>query len=148
MLEMSRIGSCTKSFRDDLPNCDMIFSEESSRAIYEIGNLELIELRQNLGDYSVSFLPEARTTGIEHASMRRLAFDPIRAAFAALKTPYYRTAITRQPMADGPSQSQRCKNNETPRPHLCVEPMAKRQNIPSFCTVGLRRTSSISTTSP
>ena len=48
----------------------MIFSEESSRAIFEMGNLELIELT-SLGDYSVSFSPETRTRGIEHVSMRR-----------------------------------------------------------------------------
>ena len=52
---------------------NMIFSEESRRAIYEMGNLELIELGQNLGDKSVSFLPEPRTRGIEHVSMCRPA---------------------------------------------------------------------------
>ena len=40
-LEKLKSGSCTK-----IHSCDMIFSEESRRAIYEIGNLELIELRQ------------------------------------------------------------------------------------------------------
>ena len=60
-LEKLKIGSSTKSIRNDLSNGKMIFSEESSRAIYEMGNMELKELRQNLGDYSVSFLLEART---------------------------------------------------------------------------------------
>ena len=50
----------------------MIFSEESSRAINGMGNMELTEPRQ-LGDYSVFFLPEERTRAIEHVSMRRLA---------------------------------------------------------------------------
>ena len=47
----------------------MIFSEQSSRAIYEMGDMELIELRQT----SATFLPEARTRGIEHVSMWSLA---------------------------------------------------------------------------
>ena len=52
-LEKLRIGSCTKSIRDDLKKeGDMIF---------------------HLGDYSVSFFPETHTRGIEHVSMKRLA---------------------------------------------------------------------------
>ena len=72
-LEKSTMGSGTKDIRNDLSNGTMILSNESSRAIYDIGNMELIELRTNLGDNSVSFLPEARSRGIEHVSMRRLA---------------------------------------------------------------------------
>ena len=45
--EKLKMRSSTKSFRNDLSKGKMIFSEESSRATY--------------GDYSVSFLPEART---------------------------------------------------------------------------------------
>ena len=44
-LERLRTGSCTHFIRKDLSNGNMIFSEESSRAIYEMGNMELIELR-------------------------------------------------------------------------------------------------------
>ena len=41
-LEKFKSGSCTKSIRDDLKKKgNMIYSEESSRAIYEMGNLEL-----------------------------------------------------------------------------------------------------------
>ena len=53
----------------------------------------------NLGDYLVSFLPEARTRGIEHLSMRSLAstqskYDgPNHTTFAAFKTPYYSTTV-------------------------------------------------------
>ena len=48
-LEKLKIGSCTKSIRNDLKKkkSDMIFSEESRRVIYETGNLELIERRQS-----------------------------------------------------------------------------------------------------
>ena len=73
-LEMLKSDSCTKSIRDDLKKKgDMIFSEESTRAIYEMGNMEFSRTETNLGDYSVSVLSAARTRGIEHVSMRRLA---------------------------------------------------------------------------
>ena len=46
-LEKLRIGSGTKSLRNDLKKKRyMIFSEESSRATHEMGNLELIGLGQ------------------------------------------------------------------------------------------------------
>ena len=46
-LERLKSGSCTKSIRDDLKKQgDMIFSEESSRVIHEMGNMELFELGQ------------------------------------------------------------------------------------------------------
>ena len=45
-LEELRIGSCTKSICDELSKGNMIFSEESSHAIYEMGNMEWVELRQ------------------------------------------------------------------------------------------------------
>ena len=41
-LEKFKMGSCAKSIRNDLRKGKMIFSEESSRAIYEMGNMELI----------------------------------------------------------------------------------------------------------
>ena len=40
-----KAGSNKISIRNDLANDGMIFSEESSRAIYEMGNVELIELK-------------------------------------------------------------------------------------------------------
>ena len=46
-LEKFGIGSCTKSIRNgSKKKGDMIFNEESSRAIFEMGNVELIKLRQ------------------------------------------------------------------------------------------------------
>ena len=46
-LEKLKRGSCTKSIRDDLKKQgDMIYSEESSRVIHEMGNMELFELGQ------------------------------------------------------------------------------------------------------
>ena len=48
----------------------MIFSEETSRAIHEMVNMELIELKQTSATIQ-SFLLEASTRGIKHVSMRR-----------------------------------------------------------------------------
>ena len=45
-LEKFRMGSCATSIRNDLSKGKKIFSEETSRAIYEMGNMELIELKQ------------------------------------------------------------------------------------------------------
>ena len=39
-------GSCSKSIRDNLKDDSLTFGEESSRVIYEMGNMELIELRR------------------------------------------------------------------------------------------------------
>ena len=44
--EKLKVGSRTKSVRDDLSKGNMIFSEESSQAIYEMCNMELIEVKQ------------------------------------------------------------------------------------------------------
>ena len=60
-LEKFKLGSCAKSIRNDLSNGKMIFSEETSRAIHEMGNMELIELRQTSATIPMFFLPEART---------------------------------------------------------------------------------------
>ena len=68
------MGSIAKSIRNDLSKGKMIFSEETSRAICEMGGVVLIyRTETNIGDYSVSFLPEARTRWNEHVSVRRLA---------------------------------------------------------------------------
>ena len=45
-LEKLKSGSCTKSIRDDLKKSNMIFSEKPSRVMYEMGNMELFELKQ------------------------------------------------------------------------------------------------------
>ena len=60
---------------------------------------ELIEQRQtNLGDYSVSFMLEARTRGIEHVSMRRLA--------------------STQSKCDGPNQNSICSGTNFSLPYI------------------------------
>ena len=59
------MGSSTKSIRNDLSIGNIIFSEESSRATYEMGNMELNRVETNLGDHSMFFLPEVRTRRLE-----------------------------------------------------------------------------------
>ena len=43
------IGSCAKSIQNDLSKGRKIFSGKTSRAVYEMGNMELIELKQTSG---------------------------------------------------------------------------------------------------
>ena len=45
-LEILKMGLCAESIRNDLSEGNMIFSEESSRATYEMGTMEMIKLRQ------------------------------------------------------------------------------------------------------
>ena len=65
-LEKLRIGSCTTSIRNDLSKGNVICSEESSRAVYEMGNMELIELRQTSATIQCPSCPKQRTRGTEH----------------------------------------------------------------------------------
>ena len=46
-VERVKIGSHKICIREDLAKEKMVFSEESSRAIFEMGNLELIELNKS-----------------------------------------------------------------------------------------------------
>ena len=107
--------------------CNMIFSEESSRAIYEMGNMELIELKQTSATIQCLSCLKHVPKGLNmcpcgvwlrpnHSTM-----DRIRAAFAALKTLHYRSIVIlsrgmkerTQPMADGSSQSHGCRKSST-----------------------------------
>ena len=97
-LEKLRIGSCT---RNDLSKGNMFFSQESRRATDEMGNLELIELRQTLATIQrlscLKHVPEGLNMclcGVWLRPNQQSTRDRIRVAFAALKTPYCRTAIT------------------------------------------------------
>ena len=90
------MGSSTKSIRNDLSIGNIIFSEESSRAIYEMGNMELIELKQTSATIPCSsclkYVPEGLNM-CQCGVWRRLNQSTIRIriASAALKTPYFRT---------------------------------------------------------
>ena len=88
-----------KSIRNDLSNGIMIFSEESSRAIYEMGNMELIELRQTSATIQcpscLKHVPEGLNICLCGVWLRpnQSTMDRITAAFAALKTSYFRTTV-------------------------------------------------------
>ena len=63
-------GSHTKSLREDLrkPENSMIFSEESSRIIHELGNSELYEFGQSPAP-SLPFMLQGHAGGISVLSM-------------------------------------------------------------------------------
>ena len=46
-----KIGSNKTCIREDLAKDNMVFSEESSRAIFEMGNVELVELKKSSIQY-------------------------------------------------------------------------------------------------
>ena len=52
---------------------NMIFSEEASRAVCEMGNTELIELKQTSATIQCPSCLKQVPEGFEHVSMRRLA---------------------------------------------------------------------------
>ena len=152
-LERLRTGSCTHFIRKDLSNGNMIFSEESSRAIYEMGNMELIELRQTSETIQclscLKQVPEGLNMCLCGVWPRpnQSTIDRIRAALAALKTPFYSTTvILSRGKNSGHNQwqmdhqkSHGCmkRSNETTRMHLKTRSMAERRNIPSF-SIGAR----------
>ena len=88
-----------KSIRNDLLKGNMIFSEESRRAIYEMGNMELIELKQTSATFQCSSCLKHVLEGVNMCQCglclgpNRSPLDRIREAFVALKTPYYRTSV-------------------------------------------------------
>ena len=97
ILQDEEMGSCAKSIGNGLSKGKMIFSEESSRAIYEKSNMELIELRQTSATIQC---PSCLKHAPEGLNMCQCGFwlrpnqstmERIRAAFAALKTPFFRT---------------------------------------------------------
>ena len=95
-LEKLRIGSSRKSLRDDLKEkSDTIFSEESSRAIYDMGNVELIEMGQASATIQcLSFLKHV-PDGLNMCPCgiwlrpSQNTMDRVRGTFAALRTPYF-----------------------------------------------------------
>ena len=83
------------SIRNYLAKDDMIFSEESSRAIFEMGNVELIESKKTSDtDQFPSCLKYVFEGTIVRECVRpnKSTMVRIREAFEALKAPYCRTA--------------------------------------------------------
>ena len=93
------MGSGTKTIRNDLSKGKMIFSEESSHAIYEMGNMKLIELSQTSatiqGPSCLKHVPQGLNMCPCGVWLRpnQSTMDRIRTAFAAFKTPYYRASV-------------------------------------------------------
>ena len=117
-LEKLKSGSCTKSIRDDLKKkVDKILSEESSRVINEMGNLELIQLRQTSATIQcpscLKHVPEGLNMCLCGVWLQpnQDTMDRIRAASSALKTSYYRTAVIL-------SRGKRSGHNEWKMDHL------------------------------
>ena len=91
------MGWCAKSIRNELSKGKMISSEETSRAMHEMSNMELIELTQTSAtDQCLSCLKHA-PEGLNICQCgvwlrpNQSMMERIREAFAALKTPYFRT---------------------------------------------------------
>ena len=83
----------SKSVRGDLKNGDMTFIEESSRVIYEMGNVELFELGQISMTVQCHSFPEARARRIKIlwmlSSTGRTQVTELKARFQALESPFY-----------------------------------------------------------
>ena len=124
----------------------VIFSEDSSRAIYEMGNMELIELRQTSATIQCPFLPEACTRRIEHVSMWSLASTQSKydgpnqnsicsaknTLLSCLNNYFKRQEKSSHPLAKNLQKSHGCKKRSTEalQIHLYTGPMAKRRSIP------------------
>ena len=94
-----KMGSSTNSIRNDLSKGNMIFSEESSRGIYDMGNTELIELRQTSATMQclscLKHVPEGLNMCQCGVWLRPNldTMDRIKGKFAALITQYCRATI-------------------------------------------------------
>ena len=148
-LERLKKESGTNSIRNDLSKGNMIFSEESSRESRYLrdGQHGVDRTETDFGDYSMSFLPEARTRAIEHVSMRRLASTPSKydgpnqnsmcsvenSLLPCLNNLFKRNEKWSQTMADGSSKRHGCKKRsiETWPILFFSEPIAKIRSFPS-----------------
>ena len=136
-LEKFKMGSCAKSIRNDLSKGKKIFSEESSRAINEMGNMELIELRQTL---ATSRCPSClkHLLGVMNMCQcgvwlrpNQCTMERIRTAFAALNSifSYHRNLFKRVDIIHG--------RQIMPKPWMHEEEQAELRDLPSF-SIGAR----------
>ena len=74
VVEKLRKGSHTKSIREELrkPEKSMIFSEESSRIIHELGQHGAVRLRTNVQHHPIPFLLQTCAGRTEILKMRNL----------------------------------------------------------------------------
>ena len=144
----------------------MIFSEESRRAVYEIGNLELIELRQTSATIQcpscLKHVPDGLNVcpcGVclrpNRDTMNRIKvrFEPFDNAFSSCNFSFTRKKARTQSLAKRPCESNGHHegSKETWRPSLDTEQMAERRDIQNFSVGGRvyrKLASSTSTTLP
>ena len=94
-----KMGSSTKSIRNDLSNGKMIFSEENKSRYPRDGQHGVIELRQTSATIQcpscLKHVPEGLNMSECGVWLRpnQSTMERIRTAFAALKTPYYRASV-------------------------------------------------------
>ena len=67
-----KVGSSAESIRNDLSKGRKIFSGKTSRAVHEMGNMELIELKQTSGTIQCPSCLK-HVPGIDRVSMQHLA---------------------------------------------------------------------------
>ena len=97
-IERIKIRSHKICIREDLAKEKMVFSQESSQAIFELGNVELIELKTTY--VKGQFFADAESTSDPDLDMMRR----IKAAFEVLKAPCFRTsAINAREYNHGPN---------------------------------------------
>ena len=93
-----KAGPHKLSIPNDLTKDGMIFSEESSGAVHEMGNAEVSELKQTSETTQCLSCLMHTFEGMTMCQCGKLlrpnetTLDGIRAAFEVLKAPYYRTA--------------------------------------------------------
>ena len=150
--EKLKSGSCTKSILDDLKKKgDMIFSEESSRLIYEMDNLELIELGQTSATIQCLTCSKHVREGLnvclcgvwlqpDQDTMNRIKarFEPLITPYEGAKFHSRGRKARRQSMAKRPCESngRHEGSKETWRPFLDTEQMAERRDIQNFSVGG------------
>ena len=167
-LEKFKMGSCAKSIRNDLSKGKMIVSEETSRAIYEMGNMELIDLKETSATIQclscVKHVPEALNMCQCGVWLRpNSKYDgPNQSGFCSVEhsiLSYNSNPVKREREKVGIILGRQIM----PKPWMHEEEQRKTvANVPlywtdgrttstellNWCTVGLKSTSSISITSP
>ena len=147
-LEKLKMGSCEKCIRKDWKKEDeMIFSEKSSRAIHEMGNMEMIELKHTSATTQCPSCLKHILKGHEHVSMWRIATTQSKYAgrnqnsICSVENSLLRTEVV---------QSKRLKRGHNPWQKI-TKPWGKMTNYTelfNWYMVGLTNWSCTSTTFP
>ena len=87
--ERTKSGSNKFCIREDLAKEKLMFSQESSQAIFEMGNVELTELKTSNYVFKGAILCACG----KHIRPDQEMIRRIRAVFEILKAPYFRTSV-------------------------------------------------------